>query len=125
VTEPAEWQNLQTTVQRVLREGRLGQPAFARVFLQAPGGPQAVTAVLEELTRLAGAWFGEGATRVHTVGAEGGGHLVALLRWPAGQSAILSVGPARAESARLDLTLLGSRGALYYRTPEGVGGVPA
>jgi hypothetical protein len=72
---------------------------------------------------MASEWFGADAQVVHTAGSEQSGHLVSLLRWADGPSAVLSVGPGATGSAQIDLALLGSRGALYYRTAEGFGGL--
>lgn len=119
------WQALQVAIQSLLREGRLGTPAFARAFVQAPGGPQEAEATLLAMTAMANGWFGADAEVVHRAGGKESGHLVSLLRWPGGQSAILGVGPAGTGPARVDVALLGSRGAVYYHTPEGVGGLSA
>ncbi len=118
-----EWQELQTAIQKVLSAGRLGKPSFARAFAQAAGGPPEARATLAAMTAMANAWFGADAEVVHMAGGEDFQHLVSLLRWPGGQSAIFSVGPGGPGPARLDLALLGSRGAIYFRTPEGVGGL--
>ena len=125
MTAHRELEALQAVVQKVLNEGRLGKPSFARAFAQAAGGPQEATAALAAMTAMANAWFGADATVLHAAGGEETGHMVSLLRWPEGQSAILSVGPGGPGPTRLDLALLGSRGAVYYRTPEGVGGLSA
>jgi hypothetical protein len=125
VTAHGEWKALQASIQKVLSEGRLGRPCFARAFVQAAGGPQEATAALAAMTAMANAWFGAEAEVVHLAGGGASRHLVSLLRWPQGQSAILSIGPGGPAPARLDLALLGSRGAAYYRTPEDAGGLPA
>jgi hypothetical protein len=125
VTDRGEWEDLQVSIQKVLSDGRLGKPAFARAFAQAAGGPQEARAALTAMTAMANTWFGAEAEVVHLAGGEESGHLVSLLRWPGGQSAVLSVGPGGPGPKRLDLALLGSRGAVYYRTPEGVGGASA
>ncbi len=125
MTAQGEWEALQAGIQKVLNEGRLGKPSFARAFARAAGGPEEARRALAAMTTMASAWFGAEGEVVHAAGSEASGHLVSLLRWPGGQSAILSVGPGGSGPARLDLALLGSRGALYYRTPEGVGGLSA
>ena len=125
MADQREWQDLQIRIQKVLSDGRLGRPSFARAFAQATGGPQEARATLAAMTAMANAWFGADASVLYAAGGEESGHLVSLLRWPGGQSAVLSVGPGGPGPARLDLTLLGSRGAIYYRTPEGVGGLSA
>jgi hypothetical protein len=80
--------------------------------------------MLAAVTGLANGWFGGEARVVHAIGSEASGHLTSLLRWPDGSSALLSVGPS-AGHPRIDLVLLGSRGALYYRTGEGLGALSA
>ena len=125
MTAHGEWNALQASIQKVLSEGRLGRPSFARGFAQAAGGPQEATAALAAMTAMANAWFGAEAGVVHLAGGEASQHLVSLLRWPEGQSAIFSIAPGGSGPARLDLTLLGSRGAVYYRTPEDAGGLSA
>jgi len=124
VADAREWSALRVVIQTAVAEGRLGKPTFARAFVRGTP-PSDAKETLESLTALADGWFGAEGKVVRRLGEEASGHLVALLRWPDGQSALLSVGPGIPGSRRLDLTLLGSLGAVYYRTPEDLGGLSA
>jgi len=124
VADAREWSALQAVIRKAVAEGRLGRPAFARAFVRGITPPDAREA-LESLTALANGWFGAEGKVVRRLGEEASGHLLALLRWPGGESALLCVGPGSPGSRRLDLTLLGSHGAVYYHTPEDLGGLSA
>lgn len=115
-----EWELLAAAVGHVLAQGRLGRPSFARFTVQVPGNPTQVRASLEVLITIASGWFGgEPPESVYLVDSQGDGHCVTAVRWPHGPSAIVSLGPAGAKGrARTDLVLLGSKGSLYYATPE-------
>jgi len=125
VADTREWPALQAVIRKAVAEGRLGRPVFARAFVTGGSAPEEAREALAAMTAMANGWFGAEGEAVRALGDDASTHLCSLLRWPGGQSALLSVGPGSPGSRRLDLTLLGSHGAIYYRTPEDPGGLAA
>lgn len=113
-----EWELLGERVRQVIAQGRLGTLAFARCSVVVPASRRETEGWLEAVVKLVGQWFAAEPESVHTAGGAEG-HAAALARWSGGQGALLTVAPAGSEgSLKIDLILLGSRGALYYRTPD-------
>ena len=111
-----EYAALQTAVQDAISQARVGTPAFLRCIART-GGATALDAVLQDLVSMADAWFASSAVRRHRLGEETGVYLTEVLKWPEGQSALLSVTSATPEtSTGIDLMLVGSRGTLYHET---------
>jgi len=123
-SEPdADWELLRRGVGRVIEEGRLGRPTVVRCTLRAGTEPDEIAAGVERLTALAAEWFGERPSVSHTAGGPERGHVITLLRFPGGQTALLSVGAGpRGDRGGGDLIVLGSRGALYFDVPRPMGG---
>ena len=119
----AEWAPLQRAVERIIEEGRLGRPAVIRCLLRAAGGPDEITAGVERFTTLATEWFESEPSASYSVGGADHGHVITSLRFPGGQTALLSIGAGPGgDSGGGDLMVLGSRGALYFDVPESMGG---
>ncbi|NQU97707.1 MAG: hypothetical protein HQ548_08685 [Chloroflexi bacterium] len=119
----AEWEPLRRAVGRVIGDGRLGRPAVVRCLLRAGGGPDEIAAGVERLTALATEWFESEPSASYSVGNRDQGHVITSLRFPGGQTALVSVGAGpRGDSGGGNLMVLGSRGALYFDIPESMGG---
>ena len=111
-----EWASLQDAVDRVVRQRCLGTPRFLRCFAQSTfqeGG-----AILDTLIEMSERLFDDRPQSMHTFASGEDGHLTAAARWAGGQTAILTAGHVEPQHpTRIDMILLGSRGALYYSTP--------
>lgn len=104
---------VQNALARVISDGRIGRPCYMQCLLQEDDAH----AQLDRLVHLSEAVFGNCGDRLHEESSRPG-HLTAVMRWPAGESALLTVFvPAVKQRVKLDLVLLGSRGAVYYSSP--------
>lgn len=110
------WQRLQHTVAETIQAGQIGTPVFVRATAVLHRGTDPAT---PDLTRLLGAfgtivssWFGSQPQRVYAV-APGRGHATLSIEFESGTSALIAVGSTEEEN-QIDLTLLGSQGAIYH-----------
>ena len=117
-----DWEQVQAAVQRIIDQGRVGSPVVVRCLTHTAGGRGQVADQMGAIRDAAIRWFGGDPIREYTAGSEDRGHVVASLRWPGGQSAIVGVGVGD-QNAGVggSLILLGSRGAMYYNFPVGPG----
>ena len=105
---------LRRVVQEAIDEGRLGPPKFLRCIAHAGGSTQ-MAASLNELASLGESWFGSHPVQRYRMGEDSGVYLTETLKWPHGQSAVITVFSVPSEGApQLDLMLVGSRGTLYH-----------
>ena len=115
----SDFQALRDTIQNAIDEGRIGTPQFFRCIATMPA-EVGFRSVLDELKSLANGFFGGSSSLSHEMGSEGV-YNTEMLKWPQGQSAIITV--SRAMSGKfpnLDLMLIGSRGTLYHNDSLGV-----
>ena len=107
-----DWGPLRRTVLGAIERGQIGRAVSLRLTVHGQGDEVELQELKVELRDLASAWFG-GSWESEYVAGNDGGPFVFALRWPGGQSAILSlsVGPGRTGG---NLVLLGSNGAIYH-----------
>lgn len=114
-----EWEDLRDTVSRVIQEGRLGTPSAVRCLVRAGQDADSIRRGLENLQSLVNAWFESEPTVTYSIGTPEGGHVITSLRYPGGQTAVLSAGAGPGgDGSGGDLMLLGSRGSLYFDIPS-------
>jgi hypothetical protein len=105
---------VQDALARIVSDGRIGKPRYVQCLFRADDA----ASHLDRLLRLSEAVFGSPADNVHKQ-SSCPGHLTAAVRWPGGESALLTVfAPAAKQRFKLDLVLLGSLGAIYYSSPD-------
>jgi len=98
----------------VIDNGSLGAPKFMRCIARA-GDPGQLSVSLGKLESLGEAWFGSRHVHSYRLGENTGLYLTEMLKWPDGQSALLTVSAGPTEGTLgLDLMLVGSRGTLYH-----------
>ena len=114
MTDVSQTMALRSVVQDAIDQGRIGFPRFLRCMARAEGGDR-LAPLLEELVSLGDGWFGSPSTHRYRLGEDGGAYLTELIKWPDGQSAVVTVSLASSSGAQsLDLMLVGSRGTLYH-----------
>ena len=114
MTDASKTTALRTVVQDAIDQGRVGFPRFLRCMARAEDGDR-LASLFEELVSMGDGWFGSPATHRYRLGEGGGAYLTELIKWPDGQSAVVTVSLASSGGAQsLDLMLVGSRGTLYH-----------
>jgi hypothetical protein len=113
-TQTDHMQQLEQAVRRVIDDGSLGVPRFARFVAYSPlSGLTSITA--NRLAAMSEGWFGSPCAKRSTRRDPTGVSVTELLKWPNGQGAIIVVSSSPPSTgASIDLTLLGSRGVLYH-----------
>ena len=110
----AEMFDLRRVVQDAIDDGRLGSPKFIRCIASASESTQ-MTTVLDELTSMGESWFGSYPAQRFRMGEKSGVYLTETIKWPQGQSALITIFSVPTKRAsQFDLMLIGSRGTLYY-----------
>jgi len=108
-------QFIHQTVKKELDAGRVGCPVFVRCIAQVAKDSEHLTDVLKEALATAGSWLGASPLRVYAQGSKDVGQITATVLYESGQTALVSVGLAKPDGApRIDLMLLGNKGALYH-----------
>ena len=109
---------LSDTIQATIDEGRIGTPQFFRCIATVSAANEFVQ-VLDELRSLANRFFDGPTCGTHVMTSDGV-YSTEMLKWPEGQSAIITVSLTEPDSApNLDLMLIGSKGTLYHDDPLG------
>ena len=108
--------NLRVVVQDAIDKKQLGGAKFLRCVRHGVEAGD-VDAALGELRSLAGQWFGAEPVQEHMTADDKGVARTMMLKWPAGQGAILTVSTvASSNPASIDMVLVGSRGTLYHES---------
>lgn len=116
-------QLLYQTVQNVLATGRIGAPVFVRYVAQVASDRAKLQEEVAQTLAMVNAWLDSAPQRVYVQGGKDSGQLTATVQYPQGQTALLSVGvasPVRVgdiplhPAPKIDLMLLGNKGALYH-----------
>lgn len=112
-----ELQPIQEGVQKVITEGRLGRPAFFRCVAQTSTPCEELPSALKQVLAIAESWFGGMPQQLYTLGSESSGQLTVAAKWPGGQGALVSVvALSTGQDPKMDMVLLGGRGAVYFET---------
>ena len=106
--------NLYSTVEAAIDEGRIGRPVFLRCFAHVTPDDRRLREVLADVLRMAAGWLDGSIARVFTLGGFDGGQITASLEFSEGQSALIGVSGATDGPHRLDWVLVGHRGTLCY-----------
>ncbi len=116
-------QFLYQTVKEILDTGRVGVPVFVRCVVQLPPDSGYMINTLARMLMLVGSWLKAMPSRIYAQSRYGSTQVTASVQYTGGQTAIVSVTSARGSSSRhcventsprVDLILLGNKGALYH-----------
>lgn len=115
---------LQETIKKELDSGRIGTPVFVRCIAQIASSRKKLNDANAEVLSIINSWLNSSPERVYTqtheeiklklpglVAAE---QITTAIRYAAGQSALVSVGLAIADTPQTDLIIIGNKGAIYY-----------
>lgn len=120
-------QFLYQTVKEILDTGRVGVPVFVRCVVQLPPGSGHMINTLARMLILVGSWLKAMPSKIYAQSRYGSTQVTASVQYAGGQTAIVSVISAKRSSPgedtrhsaenispRVDLILLGNKGALYH-----------
>jgi hypothetical protein len=109
---PDYLETLRGVVQEAIDAGSLGAPRYLRCVAALPPG-NGLEDTAGGLGDLASTWFGSEPSQCHRLGGSGAVYVTEMRQWSMGQGAIITVSRSQSGS-KLDLMLVGSRGALYH-----------
>ena len=104
-------------VASIIQQGRLGKPSFLRCTTQVNKPSSDLQTVLDHLLQLAEHWFESAPTNTYQLDSITDNILTVSAKWAGGQGAMISViGIPLDQASKLDIVLLGGRGAIYFDT---------
>ena len=107
-------QFLYQTIKEIIDAGRVGTPVFIRFIAQVIPSEEHIIDTLGRFLVIIGSWLGAIPVRVYVQHRENTAQITASVEYEDGQTAIVSVGIASGFSSRIDLMMLGNKGALYH-----------
>ena len=120
-----DWERLRSVVQGVIDRGGIGRPAALRLTVHIRGGEAEARRLQLEVEGMAAAWFDGKPESTYVAGDPGDGPdlipgenpgmpTVTALKWPSGESAILSVSAGAKGPTGGNVMLMGSHGTVYH-----------
>ena len=107
-------QFLYQTIKEIIDTGRVGTPVFVRFIAQIIPSDEHIIDILGSILSVIGLWLTAIPIRIYVQHRENTAQITASVEYENGQTAIVSVGIASALSSRINLMMLGSKGALYH-----------
>lgn len=113
------------TVSARLRDGAIGKPVFARLFLQLGADHGVLEPLLSAALRPVSNWLGARTVRLRVQGGAQAGYLSGHFELEGGQSALIAVEAAPGEPS-CQLLVIGQHGSLKFDDyPDPVPALPA
>lgn len=108
------WIDLNRAVEANLAKGHVGQPVFVRCTAAVAERVETIKDHLAEMIYYVNGWLTASIWRVYAMGEQAQGQVVISLEYDSGYSALLTCALDH-KLPQIDLTILGSRGAIYHR----------
>lgn len=108
------WIALNRAVETNLAKGQVGQPVFVRCTAAVAERVETISDHLAEMIYYVNGWLKASVCRVYAMGGQSQGHVVISLEYDSGCTALLACALDH-KQPQIDLTILGSRGAIYHR----------
>lgn len=105
--------SLYRTVNEIIDTGRLGIPVFVRCIVQVVPGSEYVGNILARVLTMASSWLRSSPVEVYAQSNDKLRQITVTIKYTDGQTSIVSVS-ASGVANRVDLMLLGNKGALYH-----------
>ena len=105
--------SLYRTINEILDTGRLGVPVFVRCIIQVAPGSEHMGNVLARVLTMASSWLKSSPLEVYAQSNDRLRQITVTIKYTDGQTSIVSVSASGA-AHRIDLMLLGNKGALYH-----------
>lgn len=107
-------QCLYETVKEILNTGRVGVPVFMRCVAQIAPESGHIGYVLVRMLTMACSWLEASPLKVYAQSRNNSRQITVTTQYAGGQTSIVSVDAVPSVSTRVDLMLLGNKGALYH-----------
>jgi hypothetical protein len=107
-------QFLYQTIKEIIDAGRVGTPVFVRFTAQIIPSDDHIIDTLGRILSVIGSWLTAIPIRVYVQHRENTAQVTASVEYEGGQTAIVSVGITSGLSSRIDIMMLGNKGALYH-----------
>jgi len=107
---------LYQTIKDILNAGEVGVPVFVRCLVQVIPNNNSLIDLLGKLLMMAGSWMDTIPIKVYV--QQRNIQVNASVLYTGGQTAIVSVNTAMGVSPKLDLMMIGNKGALYHDGTE-------
>ncbi len=107
-------QFLYQTIKEIIDAGRVGTPVFVRFIIQTIPIDEHIIDILARTLVMTGSWFTSIPIRIYVQHKENTAQITASVEYTSGQTAIVSVNVSNAFTSRVDLMMLGNKGALYH-----------
>lgn len=107
-------QSLYETVKEILDTGRLGTPVFVRCVAQIAPEDEHAGNVLARILTMACSWLEASPLKVYAQRGINSRQITVTVQYIAGQTATVIVNAPPGATTRVDLMLLGNKGALYH-----------
>jgi hypothetical protein len=107
-------QFLYQTIKEIIDAGRVGTPVFVRFIIQTIPIDEHIIDILTRTIVMTGSWFTSIPTRIYVQHKENTAQVTASVEYTGGQTATISVNISNTFTSRVDLMLLGNKGALYH-----------
>ena len=112
-----ELDSISDRVASIIQQGRLGKPSFLRCTTQVNTPSSDIHNVLDQILKLAEHWFKGAPEKTYHVESTSENIITLSAKWSAGQGAMISVISIPSnQTPKLDIVLLGGRGAIYFDT---------
>ncbi len=107
-------QFLYQTIKEIINTGKVGVPVFVRCVVQILPKSEYLIDTLARILMMTGNWMEALPIKVYVQFRESKMQITASVQYTGGQNAIISVNTAPNVSPRIDLMMLGNKGALYH-----------
>jgi len=107
-------QFLYQTVKEIIDTGRVGIPVFVRLIGRIIPSEDHIIDTLGRILAITGSWFSAVPIRIYVQHKENTAQVTATVEYESGQTAIVSLSIASEFASRIDLMMLGNKGALYH-----------
>ena len=106
-------QFLYQKIKEIIDTGRVGTPVFVRFVVQITPSSEHILDTLARFLVITGSWLTSIPVRVYVQHKENSAQITASVEYTGGQTAIVSVNIANVISSRIDLMMIGNKGAVY------------
>jgi hypothetical protein len=108
------WTSLNRTVKVNLEASRVGQPVFVRCTAAMAESAETMKDHMAEMIYYVNGWLSASVCRVYALGTQAQGHFATSLEYQSGCTALLVL-TLDHNRPQIDLSILGSGGAIYHR----------
>jgi len=105
---------LYQTIKEIIDTGRVGVPVFVRFIVQTTPIDEQIIDILAQTLVMTGSWLGSIPAKIYVQHRENTAQITATAEYTGGQTAIVSINISTEFASRIDLMLLGNKGALYH-----------